>query len=71
MQVHAVAVARQGDIAAVGVQARRRQDMGAIHGHALRFVDGRGIAVVDAVVVLEVERHAAPVIGAHGHGSAR
>ncbi len=56
MQVHAVAVARQGDIAAMGVQARRRQDMGAVHCHALRLVDGRGIAVVDAVVVLEVER---------------
>ena len=69
MQVHAVAVARQGDIAAVGVHARRRQDMGAVHRHALRLVDGRGIAVVDAVVVLEVERDAAPVVGAHGHGS--
>ncbi len=69
MQVHAVAVARQGDIAAVGVQARRRQDMGAVHCHALRLVDGRGIAMVDAVVILKVERDAAPVVGAHGHGS--
>ena len=64
VQVHAVAVARQGDIAAVGVHARRRQDMRAVHGHALRLVDGRGIAVVDAVVVLQVERDVAPVVDA-------
>ncbi len=32
-------------------------------------MDGRGIAVVDAVVILEVERDAAPIVGAHGHGS--
>ena len=68
VQVHTVAVARQGDIAAVGVQARRRQHMGAVHRHALRLVDGRGIAVVDAVVILEVERDVAPIVGAHGHG---
>ena len=69
MQVRAVAVTRQGDIAAMGVHARRRQNMGAVHGHALRLVDGRGIAVVDAVIILEVERDAAPVVGAHRHGS--
>ena len=67
MQVHTVAVAREGDIAAVSVHARCRQHMGAIHGHTLRFVDRRGIAVVDAIVVLQVERHIAAVIGAHGH----
>ena len=47
MQLHAVSVSRQSDIAAVGVQAWRRQNMGPVHGHALRLVDGRGIAVVD------------------------
>jgi len=31
VQVHAIAVARQGDIAAVGVHPRRRQDIGAVH----------------------------------------
>jgi len=39
----------------------------AVHRHALRFVDGRGIAVVEFVVILQVEADAAPVIGAHGH----
>jgi len=41
--------------------------MGAIHGHALRLVDRGGIAVVDAIVVLQVERDIAAVIGADGH----
>ena len=68
MQVHAVTMARQGDIAAVGVHARCRQNMGAIHRHALRLVNGRGIAVVDLVVVLQVERDIPAVIGAHRHG---
>ena len=68
MQVHAVAVPRQGDIAAMGVHAGRRQHMGAVHRHALRLVDGRGIAVVDPVVVLEVEAHGSTIVGLHGHG---
>ena len=68
MQLHAVAVPRQGDIAAVGIHARRRQHMGAVHRHALRLVDGRGIAMVDPVVVLEVELHGSAVVGLHGHG---
>ena len=68
MQVHAVAVPRQGDIAAMGIHARRRQHMGAVHRHALRLVDGRGIAMVDPVVVLEVEAHGSAIVGLHGHG---
>src|SRR3546814_14134542 len=67
MQVQAVAVARQGDIAAVSVHARRCQHMRPVHGHALRLVDGRRIAVVYAVIVLQVERDVASVIGARGH----
>ncbi|SFW36635.1 hypothetical protein [Nitrosovibrio sp. Nv17] len=47
MQVRAVPVARQGDIAAVSVHAGRCQHMGAVHRHALRLVDRGGIAVVD------------------------
>ena len=47
MQVHTVAVPRQGDIARMGIHARRRQHMGAVHSHALSLVDGRGIAMVD------------------------
>src|SRR3546814_17886656 len=38
-----------------------------VHGHALRLVDGRRIAVVYAVIVLQVERDVASVIGARGH----
>ena len=55
MELHAVAVARQGDIGCLAVQPRRRQHMGAVHRDALRLVDGRGIAMVDAVIILEVE----------------
>jgi len=68
MQVRPVAVQRQGDIAAVGVHARRRQHMGAVHRHALRLVDGRGIAMVDPVVILEVEANGSAIVGLHGHG---
>ena len=68
MQVHAVAMPRQGDIAAMGIHARRRQHMGAVHRHALRLVDRRGIAVVDPVVILEVEANGSAVVGLNGHG---
>ena len=68
MQLHAVAVPRQGDIAAVGIHARRRQHMGAVYRHALSLVDGRRIAVVDPVVVLEVEPNGSAIVGPHGHG---
>lgn len=68
MQVRAVAVTGQRDIAAMGVHARRRQDVGAIHRHALRFVDRGGIAVVDLVVVLEVEGDGTAIVGTHGQG---
>lgn len=49
MQVQTQAVPRQRDIAGMGVHARRRKNMRAIHGHALRLMDGRGVAVVDVV----------------------
>ena len=68
MQGRAVAMTGQGYIAAMGVHARRRQDVRAVHRHALRLVDGRGIAVVDPVVVLQVEGDEAAIVGAHGHG---
>jgi len=41
--------------------------MGAVHRHALRLVDGRSIAVVDPVVILQVELNGPAIIGAHGH----
>jgi hypothetical protein len=51
----------------MGIHARHRQHMGAVHRHALRLVDGRGIAMVDLVVVLQVELHGSVVVGPHGH----
>ena len=68
MQVHAVAVPRQGDIAAMGVHAWRRQHMGAVHRHALSLVDGRGIAMVDPVIIPEVEANGSAIVGLHRHG---
>src|SRR5262249_60252509 len=52
----------------MGIHPWRRQHVGAVHGHALRLVDGRGIAMVDPVIVLEVEPNGLAVIRAHGHG---
>src|SRR6516164_3879028 len=58
---------RQGDIAAMGVYARRRQHIRAVHRHALCLVDGRGIAMVDPVIVLEVEANESAIVDLHGH----
>src|SRR6266704_1495280 len=52
----------------MGIHARRRQHMDAVHRHTLRLVDRRRIAMVDAVVILEVEVHGSAVIGLNGHG---
>ncbi len=42
--------------------------MDAVHSHALRLVDRRGIAMVDPVVILEVEARVSAIAGLHGHG---
>ena len=68
MQVHAVAVPRQGHIAGMGVHARCCQHMGAVYRHALSLVDGRRIAMVDLVVILEVEVNGSAIVGLHRHG---
>jgi hypothetical protein len=44
--------------------------MGAIDRHALRFVDGRGIAMIDMGIILEVERDRGRV-EPHRHAVAR
>ena len=41
--------------------------MGAVHGDALRFVDGRGVTVVDMGVVLGVKCDTAAIVKQHGH----
>src|SRR5262249_23588490 len=68
MEVHAVAVPRQGDIAAMAFHARPRHHVCAVYGHALRLVDRRGIAMVDPAIVLEVEPNGSAIVGLHGHG---
>ena len=52
----------------MGVHAWRRQHMGAVHRHALSLVDGRGIAMVDPIIILEVEANGSAVVGLDGHG---
>jgi len=42
--------------------------MGAVYRHALRLVDGRRIAVIDLVVVFQVEGDGTAIVGAHRHG---
>ena len=61
VEVEPVAVAGHGDIGGVTVHAGRGQHVGAVHGHALRLVDGGGVAVVKVGVVLQVEGDAAAI----------
>src|SRR3546814_6475740 len=67
MKRHAVAVARQGDIGAVAIQARRREEMGAVDGYPLRLVDRRRVAMIEIAIIFDVECDAAPVINANRH----
>src|SRR6266513_1800703 len=52
----------------MGIHARRRQHMDAVHSHTLRLVDRRRITVVDPIVILEVEANGSAVVGLNGHG---
>ena len=67
MQGHAVAVARQADIGPVAVHPRRGEHMGAVHRHALRFVDRGRVAMIDVRIILGIEGDVAAIVGAHGH----
>ena len=67
IELHTVAVARQGDIGRMAVQARRCQHMDPINRHALRLVYGGGITVIEIGIVLEVERHGPAGVEPHGH----
>src|SRR3546814_4681775 len=49
------------------VHPRRRQHMRLIDRHALRFVDGGGIAMIDMGIVLEVERDPPAIVEPHRH----
>src|SRR5467141_2776957 len=52
----------------MGIHARRRKHMDAVHSHALRLVDRRRITVVDPIVILEVEANGSAVVGLNSHG---
>ena len=51
----------------MGIHPWRRQHMGAVHRHTLSLVDGRRIAVVDPVIVLEFEANGSVIVGLHDH----
>ena len=38
-----------------------------VHGHALRLVDGGGIAVVEVAIILNIERYGTSIIRADGY----
>src|SRR3546814_20404888 len=71
VELHALTVPRQRHIGRMAVHPRRRQHMPLIDRHALRFVDGRGIAMIDMGIVLEVERHLSASIEPHRHAVGR
>src|SRR3954453_11589929 len=52
----------------MGIHARRRQHMDAVHSHALRLVYRRRITVVDPIVIPEVEANGSAIVDAHNHG---
>src|SRR3546814_13516554 len=56
MELHPVAVPRQRHIGRMAVHAGGRQHMRAIDRHALRFMDGGGIAVIDMGIIFQVKR---------------
>ena len=66
MELRPVTVPRQRYIGGMAVHAGGGEDVRACHSHALRFMDGRRIAMIDMGIILEVERNAAPVIETDG-----
>ena len=50
-------MARERHIGGMTIQARCRQHMDPVDRHALRLVDGGGVAVIEMGIILEVERH--------------
>src|SRR3546814_19848910 len=57
MELHPVTVSRQADISRMAVHAGVGEDVRPIHRHALRFIDGRRIAILDLGIVFKVERY--------------
>lgn len=57
LNLHPVTVPHETDIGRMPIHPRRSQSERLIDRHALRFVECRGIAVVNIGLVFEVERY--------------
>ncbi|MCY1170355.1 hypothetical protein D9M73_104230 [compost metagenome] len=55
----------------MAIEPRRREHMDAVDGYPLRLVDRGGVAVIDLVIVLDVERDRAPIVEHHRHACLR
>ena len=53
-----LAVAREGDVGGVPVEVWGGENVGAVDGGALRFVDGGGVAVIQMLVELGIDGNA-------------
>src|SRR3546814_6481288 len=58
-------------IGRMAVHAGGGEDMRPIDRHALRFMDGGGIAMIDMGIIFQVERDRSPVIEPHRHAVGR
>ena len=56
MKRDSLAMARERHIGGMTIETRCREHMHPIDGHALRLVNGGGVAVIEMGIVLEVER---------------
>lgn len=69
VQLDAVAMTRQRDIGGMAVEPRCRQHMRAIDRDALRLVDRRGVAVIDPIIILHIERDRTAIVELNRHAS--
>src|SRR3546814_4269611 len=67
MELHPVTVSRQADISRMAVHAGGGEDVRPIDRHALRFMDGRRIAMIDMGIVFQVERDRSTVVEPDRH----
>src|SRR3546814_13016296 len=71
MELHPVAMPRQRHIGRMAVHAGGGEDMRPIDRHALRFMDGGGIALIYMGIIFQVERARSPVIEPTRHAAGR
>lgn|GEM_PF-2698779 len=67
VKVDPIAVPRKRYIGGMTIEPRRREDMHTVNRHPLRLVDRGSVAVVDLVVVFDVERDRTPIVEHHRH----